>query len=281
VKKPEKKKRSNKYKFLFIVAFTVFFAFAAFSATQIILGLREYAVAENEYVKLREVYEPPEESEQAVDNLAEDELLVNLPDTVGDQPNPPEVGEEEPPPKPQPVAPSPSPRNPSEVNAEYIGWLKIDGTDINYPMAKAEDNEKYLKTSFEGYKNALGAIFMDYRCAGDFSSPHSIIYGHNAKNGSMFGSLAKYLDAAYLEKNREITITLPDGEKKTWRIFAARKSDITDFAYRLSFSSPESFATFSKSLEAPEGASQIITLSTCTSGGSKDERMLVHAVSIE
>ncbi|MCL1817226.1 MAG: class B sortase, partial [Clostridiales bacterium] len=192
----------------------------------------------------------------------------------------PEEVEEEAVPVEMPPAASP-PRDPVEVNGDYIGWLKINGTVINYPMVRGQDNEKYLKTSFEGQKNGLGAVFMDYRCSGDFCDHHSIIYAHNAKNGSMFGSLSKYLDADYLEKHREITITLPNGEKETWRIFAARKSDITDHAYRIVFSTPENFAVFAESLEAPAGTNRILTLSTCTTGGGDDERMLVHAAILE
>jgi len=278
MKKTGKSKRSNKRSFLLTVAFIIFSLLAAFSATQIFLGLREYAAAENEYDKLRDIYEPAEEGGPKDADAALDAPTPDPLDSAEDQPDL-EATEEEPSGKPE-VLLSPL-RDPAEVNAEYIGWLKISGTNISYPVAKTDDNEKYLSTSFEGYKNSLGAIFMDYRCSGDFSSRHSIVYGHNAKNGSMFGSLAKYLNASYLEKNREITITLPDGSRETWRVFAARKSDISDFAYRLNFSSPESFADFAQSLEAPEGVSRILTLSTCTSGGSKDDRMLVHAAIVE
>ena len=267
----EKKGPSKKRNILFTVAFLFFLGLAIYSGAQIYLSMRAYAASANEYDTLREMYEPFEAvAADAGDNSpAETE---GLPDPEEEEASPVES---------RPVAP---PRDPKEVNSEYIGWLKISGTVISYPVVqdmKGTDNDKYLTTSFEGRRSGLGAIFMDFRCSGDFKAYHSIVYGHNAKNGTMFGSLAKYLDAVYMEKHREITVTLPNGTKEIWRVFAARKSDITDHAYRLVFSHPDSFAAFAATLDAPEGVSRILTLSTCTTGGSNDERMLVHAAIID
>lgn len=279
MKESTKNRSTGRHRVLLTVAFIFFLCLAIFSGTQIFWELREYVFSGNEYEKLREMYEPPELPEEVVADS--DDIVEELPDldaTETDNQTDPEETEEEEAPPAKPPAP---PRDPAEVNAEYIGWLRISNTNINYPMVIGADNDKYLSTSFEGRRSGLGAIFMDYRCSGGFSGYHSIVYGHNAKNGSMFGTLSKYLGAAYLEKNNEITVTLPDGRKETWRIFAARKSDITDYSYRVAFSGPESFAAFAESLGAPEGVSRIITLSTCTSGGSNDERMLVHAAIVE
>jgi len=51
-----------------------------------------------------------------------------------------------------------------EINPDYVGWLKIDGTNIDFPIVRGNDNEKYLTTTFKGEENILGAVFMDYRC---------------------------------------------------------------------------------------------------------------------
>ncbi|MCL1975584.1 MAG: class B sortase [Firmicutes bacterium] len=267
-KESAQQNKSGRRRILFTVAFLFFLVVAVYSASQIFIGLWEYHSSQNEYEKLREIYEPPEAA-QATEAIAE-------PDTSTVIANTSSADEEEITNKPA-VAEQKPPLNPAEVNKEYIGWLKISSSVINYPIVQAQDNEKYLKTSFEGNKNGLGAVFMDFRCAGDFSDYHSIVYAHNAKNGTMFGSLAKYLDAEYLNTHREITITMPDGEKQIWYVFAARKSDINDHAYRIAFSSNESFAAFAASIDAPEGINRILTLSTCTTGGGNDERMLVHA----
>ena len=119
---------------------------------------------------------------------------------------------------------------------------------------------------------------MDYRCVGLFDSPHSIVYGHKAKNGSMFGSLYRYLDAGYLAGHSEIRITKPDRSVDIWTIVSAYVSDIRDHSYRIDFTGPNDFAAFAKWLGAPVGTERILTLSTCTSGGTDEERMLVHAV---
>ncbi|MCL2496188.1 MAG: class B sortase [Clostridiales bacterium] len=252
----------KKRKVFLFLAFIAFFAVAVFSMTQIVLSLQEYGASDKTYEELRQIYEPPEPDIPAIAAPVEET----------DDPPPEEVEE---------IPVKAPPRPPAEVNPDYIGWLKITSTTVSYPLVKGADNDYYLHTAFDGSKNKLGAIFMDCRCAEDFSGYHTIVYGHNARNGTMFGSLYKYQDANYLDKHREIIITLPDSTKQAWRIFAARKSDIHDIAYRLNFSGPESFALFAESLNAPDGTSKILTLSTCTSGGTKDERMLIHAVPVE
>ena len=256
-------KLPDKRRIFFSAAFLAFFCLAVFSAAQIALGWMEYSASSKEYEGLRQLYEPPDADEEGAE--------TDPGATPGTDPG---TDTEDP-----PVASGP-PRDPAEVNPDYIGWLKIRNTWISYPLVQGSDNDKYVYTSFEGYYNRLGAIFMDYRCAGDFDAYHTIIYGHNMRNGTMFSSLDRFLDSGYLDSHREIVITAPDGQSTTWQIFAARKSDIRDFSYRLSFDRPSHFAAFAGKLGAPEGVSRILTLSTCTSG-AKEERILVHAYTEE
>ncbi|MDL2220506.1 class B sortase, partial [Eubacteriales bacterium OttesenSCG-928-N14] len=168
-------------------------------------------------------------------------------------------------------------KEPWEINPDYVGWLQIAGAGVDYPVVRGADNTRYLTTTFEGNHNAAGAIFMDSGSIGGFASRHTILYGHNVKNGSMFGSLKKYLDAAYLAQNPTVIVTLPDGTTQTWQIFAARTTDAWDAAYRLDFADAAAFAAFAAALGAPEGTSQILTLSTCTNSEDDNERILVHA----
>jgi|GEM_PF-2930372 len=270
----------KKRKVILILAFLAFFGLAVFSATQIILSLQEYTASTNVYDELRLMYEPPDEDIPVVETPVQDADEDADADVAVEAPAPPaeEAGDAV---VAAPAKPPPPPRDPAEVNADYKGWLKITNTTVSYPTVKGTDNEYYLHNTFEKRANKLGAIFIDYRCTDDFSGYHTIIYGHNARNGTMFGSLYKYQDANYLDKHREIIITMPDKSKQTWRIFAARKSDIEDHAYRLNFSSPETFALFAESLDAPAGTTKILTLSTCTSGGTKEERMIIHAAPAE
>lgn len=72
-----------------------------------------------------------------------------------------------------------------EINPDVTAWLYCEEADINYPVVQGKDNEFYLHTMFDGTSNSAGTLFADYRCK--LADPVMIIYGHNMKNGSMFG----------------------------------------------------------------------------------------------
>jgi len=160
------------------------------------------------------------------------------------------------------------------INADYVCWIKVDGTNIDYPVVRGPDNETYLNTSFYGEPNIAGALFMDYRNTGD-PIPHIIIYGHNLQAGGMFTDLRKFLDDQFLEDNNVITLTV-NGHPVRFEIFSARMTDVDDPAYYLNFSTQRYFARFADRIGAPLIATQIITLSTCVSGGSNDLRLVVQ-----
>jgi len=160
------------------------------------------------------------------------------------------------------------------VNPEYAFWIRIDGTNINYPVVRGEDNEKYLNTSFSGESNKVGALFLDYRT--DLDSPHLLIYGHNLIEGGMFTDLRRFLNDEFAEDNPYVTIMIY-GEEVIFEIFAARLTDVDDPAYNLNLGTPRLFSRYANRIGAPLRASQILTLSTCTRGGSDNERMIVQA----
>ena len=124
----------------------------------------------------------------------------------------------------------------------------------------------------------LGALFMDYRCTGEIV-PHIIIYGHNAREGELFGSLRKFLDKLYLAEHPIITLKVNDRIVE-YEVFSARRTNVNDPAYNLDFSEPESFSEFAERCGAPKDAAQIVTLSTCYSGNDEDERIIVQGVLI-
>jgi|GEM_PF-1490190 len=162
-----------------------------------------------------------------------------------------------------------------EINSDFVAWINVPGTRIDYPVVRAEDNEKYLNTSFFGERNRNGAIFMDYRNVGEVV-PHIIIYGHNVADGSMFTSLHRFRNPQFLADNNIITLRVNDRYIE-YEIFAARLTDVNDLAYFLDFSLPGSFAAFLARINAPPDAMQILTLSTCVSRGNDNERMIVQA----
>ena len=91
-----------------------------------------------------------------------------------------------------------------EKNSDIIAWLYSEGTPINYPIVQTTNNDYYLRRLIDGTYNQAGTIFMDYKNSNDFSDPNTIIYGHNMKNDSMFGSLTKYEEQNYYDEHKEM-----------------------------------------------------------------------------
>lgn len=164
-----------------------------------------------------------------------------------------------------------------EINPDYVGWLSIDGTNINFPVVRGSDNVEYLTTTFRGAENRLGAIFMDYRNVGEHE-PHIIIYGHQAyderQNPLMFGALHYFLNEQH-KAAHPLIVFMENNKMHEFTIFSARLTDIHDPAYQLDFSAPGSFQRFLARNGAPPYAQQIITLSTCV-GTNNDIRMIVQ-----
>ena len=161
-----------------------------------------------------------------------------------------------------------------EINPDYIFWINIADTPVDYPVVRGNDNEIYLNMNFSGEENMLGALFLDYRCKGE-QIPNIIIYGHNSRQGDMFGGLRNFLDGQYLAAHPFISIKINDRIVE-YEIFSARTTDVNDPVYFLDFSESGSFREFLERCGAPTDSEQIITLSTCVSGNNADERVIVQ-----
>ena len=97
-------------------------------------------------------------------------------------------------------------------NADCIGWLSIDGTNISYPvMHTPSDPQKYLRRNFYGKYSQSGVPFLDGRC--DLQNTNLIIYGHNMKNGTMFSDLKKYVNIEFLNTHRTVKFETVDGSR--------------------------------------------------------------------
>ena len=98
-------------------------------------------------------------------------------------------------------------------NADTVGWLTIEGTNIDYPIVQAEDNGFYLQRGFDKQENyGLGCPFLDSRCKSLFSGLNSIVYAHHIKgNAAMFADIAKYKDSNFMEKYPTGTLLTADG----------------------------------------------------------------------
>ena len=176
-----------------------------------------------------------------------------------------------------------------KINQDVVGWIQFDEPKkIRYPVVKGADNDKYLTTTYEGKKNSSGSIFIDVANAGDFSDKNTFIYGHNMKNGSMFGQLRKFKTKDYYEQNPYFYIYTPDGKEVKYQIFAVCIVEDTSRSYTRYYDNDEqymdylnyvkSIARYDTGVELTAD-SKIVSLSTCTNV-SETQRLLVHGVKI-
>lgn len=148
-----------------------------------------------------------------------------------------------------------------QINSDVVAWIAFDNIDISYPVVQ-RDNSYYLSHTFEGKENVAGCIFMDEKNAPDFSDNHTILYGHNMKNGTMFGLLKNYKEQEFLEENRYFTIYTPQAQYR-YEIYSARTVSVEHSLFTQTDLGEED---------------RIVTLSTCTY--SDDLRFVVSGVCI-
>lgn len=138
----------------------------------------------------------------------------------------------------------------SGINSDIVGWITIPDTQIDYPIVQCEDNDKYLKTGFEGEKNKAGAIFLDFESDSDFMGRNSVIYGHNMKNGTMFKDIVKYKDKDYFDAHRTILLYTPERTIRL-KVLSAYYDVAKPIARMTKFKSQERFDQFVKEMITP------------------------------
>ena len=182
-----------------------------------------------------------------------------------------------------------------QKNNDLIGWIRIDGTKIDFPvMQTPDDPEYYLRRDFNREHSTGGVPFMDVHSDIFMPTSNFMIYGHNMKNGSMFHDLIKYEDEEFYRDHETINFdTIYKGGQGVYQVVAAGYSQIYDkdsskfkyYAYAGMTSEREyhEFVDGVKKLSCydtgvvPEYGSQLITLSTCTNV-SDEGRFFVVAV---
>ena len=105
-------------------------------------------------------------------------------------------------------------------NKDFVGWIEIDGLDISLPVVRGENNDKYLKTDFDGKYSKYGSIFMNCANKVDSLSYNTTIFGHYMKDTKMFGNLMQYKSIAGYKKAPVIEFNTIYGDYK-WKVFAA------------------------------------------------------------
>lgn len=182
-----------------------------------------------------------------------------------------------------------------ELNPDYVGWLSIDDTLIDYPVMKSseDDPEYYLHRDFYGNDSFSGCLFIAEGC--NTESGSFLIYGHNMNNESMFGALDEYYDYGYAYQHRDIHF-FTHGEDRVYRVFAAFQTKVYDdredvFKYYEAVGDL-SEAEYNDTVEnvrrmsqpslsdAPQYPAQLMFLSTC-SYHTDDGRFVVAAYRIQ
>ena len=170
-------------------------------------------------------------------------------------------------------------------NSDTVAWIKVNGTNINYPVVQTQDNDYYLTHSFDKSNNDAGWVFMDYRnnSNGDFDR-NTILYAHARLDKTMFGSLRDIMDSGWYNNSDNYVVKMVIGNKTTlWQVFSIYVIPSTTDYLKTSFSSDESYTEFLSMLKnrsekdfncEVNSKSKILTLSTCKSG---NRRVVLHA----
>ena len=170
------------------------------------------------------------------------------------------------------------------VNPDIIGWIKMEDTDINYPLVVGDDNDYYLTHAYNGEYLRSGTIFADYRCSKTslLDNRNTVLYGHNMATGAMFAIINDYKRAPKL-LDCEITIYGFDG------IYVYEPVLILDtqssfYYFQVRFGSDSEYTDFQEKLLktavkkkdiALSSSDRLLTMSTCASDSVTGRRVLV------
>lgn len=177
-------------------------------------------------------------------------------------------------------------------NEDVIGWIEIEGTNINYPVMQTIDNEYYMTHNFEKEYSKLGSIFLDKDCDWKKPSTNLLIYGHNNKNRSMFQNLMNYKTENYYKEHPNIRLTTlnKDAEYEIIaafysKVYKKEENNVFRYYYFINANNEAEFNYYvneckKKSIydtgKTARYGEQILTLSTC-SYHTKDGRFALVA----
>ena len=158
-----------------------------------------------------------------------------------------------------------------KINEDFAGWLYYEPLDISYPIVRGNDNDYYTHYTFEGEKNSSGAIFMDFLNKTDYSDYNTIVYGHNMRNGTMFGSLKKMLNDFSIQEENPNFYVFTEDKAYMYEIFAVYLTQADSRTYDLIRNEEEQqgfldyvdeTATW-RSDKVVSASDKVMTLSTC------------------
>ncbi len=177
------------------------------------------------------------------------------------------------------------------VNEDIYAWIEIPGTKINYPVAQKKMNDAYyLDHAIDGSKDKRGTLFTESLFNGkDFNDPVTVIYGHDMKNGSMFGRLQNYSKEAYFKEHDTVKVYMPE-KTLTYKVFAAAPFSGKHILYSWDFEQENQFNNFIRTVRSTKSllanfnddvevtsSDKVLILSTCLKSDNS-KRYLVMAV---
>lgn len=171
-----------------------------------------------------------------------------------------------------------------KINDDVVGWIEVNGTKINYPYVKTNDNTFYLNHSIDKSKNSAGWVFLDYRNDFNKYDKNNIIYAHARIDKTMFGSLKDTLTKEWFNNtNEKIVKTSTLTENSIWQIFSVYKINNTTDYLKINFKDDKEFLSFMNMLKMRSvfdfdidisKNDKILTLSTCF---NKNVKTVMHA----
>ena len=164
-----------------------------------------------------------------------------------------------------------------KLNPHIIAWIHIPGTPVSYPVTQGEDNSYYLTRTFSRAYNGAGCIFMDYRSSLPSEGGNTVLYGHNMKNGSMFGSLKRYWDNEYYREHASFYLYTAEGDNFLCHITDRRRIPAqTDFFSNMRDKEEETGEDGKADESGKADRDAGVTLVTCVAG-KNEERLAIEA----
>lgn len=170
-------------------------------------------------------------------------------------------------------------------NDDTVGFIKVNGTNVNYPIVQTNDNSYYLNHAFDKSKNSAGWVFADYRNNMVNFDKNTVIYGHSRSNQTVFGSLKKVLNKSwYNNKNNHIIKLSTPTENTLWQIVSIYTIKPESYYITTKFSDSQ-FNTFINTIKKRSEINfsggltkndKILTLSTCADVAGTT-RLVIHA----
>ncbi len=179
--------------------------------------------------------------------------------------------------------------NTSGIDVKHYAWIRLKGTELNYPIVQTYDNDSFLRHMLNGEYNIKGTIFVDYRVEVPFVDFKTVVYGHNMKDGTMFTHVQKYVEnEGYFAQHKTLELYTPE-QNYDMVVFGGMQVNAFDkTVYDLYFPDGEDYLRtdmidwiksnnqipgFSENIEVT-ASDKIVVLSTCTNVGEDDRYVI-------